>query len=498
MRALLDTNIIIESEGNVELSDSVQEFFRLSEKHKIERCVHKKSIDDISKDTDLVRKKITLSKLEKYPRLDFDRDPDKDYRRICEATGNIHDLIDDYILFSIVRDAVDYLITEDKGIHSKALKLNVNDRVFTAKEFCDFIKAEYELRFPSSLPTIEKVKLVDLDLSDKIFGSLKEDYEDFEEWFKRKSREGREAWVSFFGRDLSSICIFDPSNAAYKGEMKICTFKIADFVQGIKLGELLLREAIRFACANKKETIYIEVRQDEDKEYLISWLGTFGFQRYGIKPEKDSGGVKELIMFKEVTAVPEKKIGKKDIVEIDLEHFPYFIKPPYVQAFFVPIRPEYAQILFPELELQREIPGLERLAPCGRAIRKAYVCKTPTKEIHKGDLIFFYESERGKSIVASAFVEDVILSKKGEEILKFIGKRSVYSKEQIENEFEDGKSIITAVKFIYCEGFPLEKRVSLEKLKSGKILSGAPQSFYNITKDYDKFEKLYDISPHKA
>ena len=498
MRALLDTNIIIESEDNVELSDNVQEFFRLSEKHKIGRCVHKKSIDDISKDTDSVRRNIILSKLEKYPRLDFDKVPDEDYSRVCKATGNSHDLIDDYILFSVVKDAVDYLITEDRGIHSKALKLNVNDRVFTTKEFCDFIKAEYELRFPSSLPTIEKVKLVDLDLSDKIFEPLKEDYEDFKRWFKRKSREGREAWVSFSGRDLSSICIFDPSNDFYKGEMKICTFKVADFIQGIKLGELLLREVVRFACANKKETMYIEVRREEEKEHLINWLMSFGFQVDGIKPRKDLTGVNELIMFKEVSPVPEKKIGKKDIVEIDLEHFPYFLKPPHVQAFIVPIRPEYAQILFPELELQREIPGLERLAPCGRAIRKAYVCKTPTKKIRKGDLIFFYESERGKSVVASAFVEDVASSKKGEEILKFIGKRSVYSREQIESEFADGTSRITAIKFIYCEGFPLKERVSIDKLKKEGILKGAPQSFYNITKYYNRFEKLYGIPPHKA
>ncbi len=498
MRVLLDTNIIIESEDNVELSDSVQEFFRLSEKHKIGRCVHKKSVDDISKDTDPVRKNIILSKLDKYPRLDFDRAPDEDYRKVCKATGNSHDLIDDYILFSVVKDAVDYLITEDRGIHSKALKLNINDRVFTTKEFCDFVKAEYELRFPPSLPTIEKIKLVDLDLSDKIFESLKEDYEDFEEWFKRKSREGREAWVSFSGRNLSSICIFDPSNDFYKREMKICTFKIANFIQGIKLGELLLRAAIRFACINKKENIYIEVRQEEDKEYLINWLESFGFQKDGVKPRKDPGEINELIMFKEMTPVPKKKIGKKDIVKIDLEHFPYFIKPPYVQAFFVPIKPEYAQILFPELELQKEIPGLERLAPCGRAIRKAYVCKTPTKGIRRGDLIFFYESERGKSIVASAFIEDVIASKKGEEILRFIGKRSVYSKEQIESEFADGTSRITAVKFIYCEGFPLERRVPIDKLKREGVLKGVPQSFYNITKHYDRFEKLYGIPPYKA
>lgn len=491
-KALLDTNIIIYSEDDKILDENIQDLFQLSRKYKIDCYFHKKSIVDISKDKKYRRKQIILSKIKKYPELPFYKKPDEEYFKICGKPKSQNDLIDDFILFSIKKGAADYLVTEDRGIFSKALKLNLEDRVFFVKEFCEFLRSNYELKFPT-LPTLERIKVKKLSLSDPIFDSIRRDYPEFNKWFKKISTEDREAWVSFSGKKISSICIFDPNNSGYKEQMKICTFKVDDRHQGVKLGELLLQQAIRFAYFNKKEAAYVEIKKKEENDYLINWFASFGFQHDGER--NVSLGIPDSVMVKRTLPVSENIVETSNILEIDIKHFPYFVKPPYVDAFLIPIKPTYAKILFPDLESQLKIPGLEGILPCGNAIKKCYVCKSNTKKIKKGDLLFFYESERNKAVISSGFVEDIIISKMAKDIQKFIGKRSVYSDKNIKR-MQDGRDII-ALKFRYCGGLiktsggllkPIS--ISIETLKRKKVLTVPPRSILNFTKNYNRFETL--------
>jgi len=48
--------------------------------------------------------------------------------------------VDNALLYSVYVDDVDFLVTEDKGIHSKALELGIEDRVFPIEEGYDFFR----------------------------------------------------------------------------------------------------------------------------------------------------------------------------------------------------------------------------------------------------------------------------------------------------------------------------------------------------------------------
>ena len=48
-----------------------------------------------------------------------------------EPKPNSHDAIDMLILAALVGNAVDFLVTEDNGIHRRAARLNLANRVLT-------------------------------------------------------------------------------------------------------------------------------------------------------------------------------------------------------------------------------------------------------------------------------------------------------------------------------------------------------------------------------
>ena len=131
MRVLLDTNIFIYREDNHVLSENLQELLRILSEAKAEVIVHPLSLEDLQRDTDDKRKKVMGSKIKAYPFLETPPNPKDDlsYLNIVGINVVNNDSIDNIILYSIYRDAADFLITEDRGIHKKASKLGIIDRI---------------------------------------------------------------------------------------------------------------------------------------------------------------------------------------------------------------------------------------------------------------------------------------------------------------------------------------------------------------------------------
>lgn len=481
MRIILDTNIIINSEDDNILDDKLTIMHSLAEKHGVQRLIHKKSEDDIKKDKNVARQKKTLSKLAKYPILDFDNKPDTTFESICGKPIKTNDEVDNYILYALYKGAASYLVTEDRGIHSKALKLGLRDRVATVNDFNNLLITEFELVFPE-LPSIKEKALTEIDSNDLIFDSLKKDYPGFEKWLRKKASEGRKAWVIQIDKSLDGICIYDPKNKGCDEKMKICTFKISENSRGNRIGELLLRQAMIFAYENTIDTLFIEVKKDKDE--FIEWLKDFGFFMYG---KKNEGTNDEEYILKKLIKPIEKTETQTDIVHLNKIHFPYYVEPPSVNSFIIPIRPVFTKRLFPDLEDQPSLPGFS--LPCGNAIRKAYVCKTQNRQITIGDVIFFYESKRKQSIIAVGFIEEYLISTDLNKLLEFIGKISVYSIEDIKNLMRSSKELVV-IKFRYC--FSYRNIGHLQKLIKNTVLKSAPQSITSITSKYEILKKLLE------
>jgi hypothetical protein len=103
--------------------------------------------------------------------------------------------VDNSILYSLYKDVVDFLITEYREIHKKALKLHIKERVLLIDDALRFLEhSQDKIVTP---PAIIIKPVYSLNLNGPIFDSLKSCYVEVEEWFKNISRESRKAWVYF-------------------------------------------------------------------------------------------------------------------------------------------------------------------------------------------------------------------------------------------------------------------------------------------------------------
>lgn len=144
MRILFDTNIIIEREDNKIIDKDLQLLMRILNQLNVSIFLHPKSIEDIGRDEDGARREITLSKMETYNKLkDYPEiSTDPKFLEIVGEPKKINDMIDNYLLYAVYRNMVNFLITEDMGLHRKAKKLNLSGRVLTILEAMDIYRRE--------------------------------------------------------------------------------------------------------------------------------------------------------------------------------------------------------------------------------------------------------------------------------------------------------------------------------------------------------------------
>ena len=105
---------------------------------------------------------------------------------------------------------------------------------------------------------VEEVSANEIQLTDEIFNSLREDYPAFDTWWREKCvRERRVCWAGFddglAGLIVRKDEIGGDTDATIKSDkiLKICTFKVRPEKRGVKLGEVLLKKVFWFSQANK-------------------------------------------------------------------------------------------------------------------------------------------------------------------------------------------------------------------------------------------------------
>jgi predicted nucleic acid-binding protein len=138
MRILLDTNIIILRENHKVIQEDLQILMRVIQKLDYKILLHPKSIEDINRDSDDYRRKITLSKFKTYNTLEIAPDPNTDLKflDIIGSPKKDNDIVDNFLLFAVYRNAVNFLITEDLGIHKKARITKLSERVLNVIDRC--------------------------------------------------------------------------------------------------------------------------------------------------------------------------------------------------------------------------------------------------------------------------------------------------------------------------------------------------------------------------
>lgn len=475
LRFLLDTNILIPLQDTLQvLTPSLANFVRLANVGGHRLLYHPATVADFRRDPEEARRQRNLQRLSQYSQLD---NPAPCPWNRPETSAN--EVCDNEILYSLACDAVHAIVTEDKGIHSKAKALGLRDRVYTIQMAEDWLRRLHEPR-EVVLPNIEDVPLHSLTpgLSGNFFDSLRLGYAGFDAWFREKAQEGRRAWI-YRGDDgqLAALCIYtvqtdeainDAQERLAGDALKLCTFKVGEQVRGRKIGELFLKAAFRYASERASEHVFTHTDASEH-DYLVRLLEDFGFS-----PRGTYGN--DVVLVKEH---PRAAPGAGDVspLEYARRYFPHYRRDASVQKFIVPIRPQYHDILLPDYNPhQGRLFGVQNNT--GNAIKLAYLCHAPTSSILPGDVLLFYRSIDEKAVTSVGVVDDFKILRDAAEIASLVSRRTVYSQREIEKMATTATKVIL---FRLVEHLP--RQVSYTQLQQACGVAGQILSIRKIQDD---------------
>ncbi|HJJ41713.1 MAG TPA: EVE domain-containing protein [Methanocorpusculum sp.] len=456
---------------------------------------------EIGKCHDINIKQINVSKIKAYPSLDDYPDPyknnDNDFLNIVDKNRNANenDMNDNIILYSVYKNAVSLLISNDSRLIKKSKKFTQSLNIDTVEEALEYFKTLFPESKKISVPIgIQDKKMFNVDINDPLFDTLKQDYGDeFKSWFKKKSEEGRDCYVSYKQDEMSlgsfmaykdetEIIYCKPEDLPLKRRFKISTLKVCN--TGLRIGEALINIAIRNALINGINEIYLTHFTEPESDGLVALIKRHGFYCYGYDDKKYPGR-KEDIYIKKLR--PDEGHICLTPYEDDVKYYPSFYDGDKVNKYIIPILPEFHDRLF--LDSERQTTLLEHMGEHsveGYAILKAYLTNSKIKKIRPGDIVIFYKSGGVSCITKICVVDDVFRNLTDtDKINNIIRKRTVYSLDEVENI----KKPITAILFRY--NININKKVDLKLLTEHNILNGAPQSITQINED--RYRRLMSV-----
>ena len=430
MRALLDTNIIIHRETSRIINQNIGMLFYWLDKMKYEKYVHPVTIAELQRHTDEQVVKTMGVKLQSYHVMKVSAPLHNDVKKVSLSIDtNANDTNDTLLLNEVYSKRVDFLITEDKKIHTKAQYLGIADFVFYIEQFIEKAVRENPELVDYKTLAVKKEYFGNINLQSTFFDSFRGDYQGFDQWFNRKSEEI--AYVCSYEGEINSFLFLkkEGKDEDYsdiepplppKERLKIGTFKVT--ANGFKLGERFLKIIFDNALKQKVEEIYVTIfdKRDEQKR-LIELMETWGFRKWGEK-ETPTG-------IENVYVRPFEKPADRTQPRLT---FPFLSSDSDV--FVVPIYPEYHTELFPDSILQTESPlNFVENQPHRNAIRKAYISHSIERNLNTGDIILFYRTGGYyKSVITTiGIVENTKQPANFEELKAICKKRTALSEAQL-------------------------------------------------------------------
>ena len=218
--------------------------------------------------------------------------------------------------------------------------------------------------------------------------------------------------------------------------LKLCTFKVASYATGTKMGERLLFSAFQFSLLNDIGFIYLTLYR-EKQQPLIDLLESFGFKEIGTR--------KDEVVYGKYT---KNNLSSEDIDDkylYDVTFYPSFKDTNEVKKFLLPIRPSYHERLFPDCykaQMSFFKDELSYYTSESFTIRKSYISKKNSRKMAPGDLVLFYRSRDLRSIQVLGFVDDVKYLDNIEDIIDMVKKRTVYSRSEIEEMLDKSNKLL--------------------------------------------------------
>lgn len=489
MKVLLDTNIIIHREAHKVIELDIGQLFNWIDKLHYEKYIHPITISEIEsyKNKQVVE---TFSiKLDSYNHIKNQLPFSKEIKDISrENDVNQNDINDTHLLNEVFEGRIDLLITQDKKIHLKASKLGISDKVFKIQSFLEKVTSEHPDLVQYDVLSVKKVNFAEVNLNDSFFDSFREDYEEFNNWFK--SKFDKVCYVCYSDNNLTAFLyikveektenyseikpIFDK-----KKRLKIGTLKVIS--NGYKIGERFLKIVFDNAIQYKVDEIYVTVFDKRPEQgQLIDMLKDWGFVEHGIKSTKDGDEI-----------VLTRPFGKS--LPIDIKNpkhsFPFFSRD--TRKYIIKIEPHYHDELFPDsINTRTDKTKFTENEPHRNRIGKVYISHSFDRHLQPGDIIVIYRMGETKpkkyssTVTSICIVERVIdRFKSFEEFYKTCYRRTMITKEKLESDWWNKKKYKPfVIKFLYAHSFPTPKPTLNDLNRIGVIpdIMNMPRGFIEI------------------
>lgn len=487
MRVLLDTNIVIHRENRIVSNYSIGHLFRWIDRLKYDKVIHPYTISEIQKYRDPETQKTISVKLESYDVIKTICQPDAEFlSKIGQPEKNENDHIDNCLLYEVYVGRVNILITEDKKLRNKAIRLGLSDSVLSINAFISKVTAENPDLIEYKALSVEKTYFGNIKVNDSFFDSFRNAYTDFNHWFARKCDEEAYICHSDDGKILGFLYLkTEGTSENYsdieppflpKRRLKVGTFKVES--TGFRLGERFVKIIFDNALQRKVDEIYVTLFNDrEELVALEELLYRWGFIFHGVK---HNGEKAEDVLVKPLHTMIENASPKLN--------FPNFSH--LCNKFILPIMPQYHTTLLPDSQLNSEnrIDFLGR-EPHRYALQKVYVSWASTNGAKPGDLILFYrmglsgENKKYKSVVSTIAIVDEIIENicSEDELLSLCQNRSVFTVDELKGFWNKHRYNLKILKFIFVKS--LSKRLTLGYLWEHNIIAapGGPRPFTPIT-----------------
>ena len=492
---LLDTNIVIHRESSNNIANEVIQLYKSLDNLKAKKFV----VEDIKTEIKKYGNKSVvdnmLAKLGAYNCLASRDIEDELFSKVVSRfSDNDNSKIDNIFLYQAYKRLVDFFITDDKGILEKAKQLYIEDVVLSAADFLNLVERKYPSLIDYKVLSVELLNISELNLRDKFFNSLREDYGEygFSDWLANKAKSGEKAYVFKNSEGLQGFLYlkiegeeedysdirprFEP-----KRRLKIGTFKTNS--TGLRVGERFLKIIFDYAQKSDVAEIYVTLFENKRKGVAVlqKLMMQWGFEIFG---KKITTG--EIVMVKKMNSYLDDKDPKYNYPNLKTG----------ISYGVLPIDYQFHTDLFPDLFLKNENMTLFVEKPCSYAVEKIYVCSTKKVPLKPGDIMAIYRMseklfKKYNSVVSGVCVlQQVVYASSFEEYLDICGNRTVFELAQL-REFYFEKNYKTILKVLFLK--PLNKKIILSDLINHGIINEESGPRLTTTIPEDKFKELMDI-----